>query len=63
MGRRNNAGDLDRTRLHGNIDGRYGWLRNLDIHMVRGGKMREAVIISTILLLAVILWLPRQKGG
>ena len=63
MGRRSNDLVVDRTSIHGNIDGRYGWLRNLDIHMVRGGKMRETVIISTILLLAVILWLPRQKGG
>ena len=49
--------------LHGTINDRYGWMRNLDVHMVRGGKMREAVMISAILLIAVIIWKPRQKGG
>lgn len=49
--------------LHGTSNDRYGWMRVLDVHMVRGGKMREAVIISAILLIAVIIWKPRQKGG
>ena len=49
--------------LHGTINDRYGWMRVMDVHMVRGGKMREAVMISAILLIAVIIWKPRQKGG
>jgi hypothetical protein len=30
--------------------------------LIRGGKMREAIIIGTILIIAVIIWRPR-KGG
>lgn len=51
---------LDRSRLHGNNEYRYGVLGNLDVHMVKGGRMREAIIISVILILAVIFWMPRK---
>lgn len=63
MVRGSNGLVVDRACVHGNNDDRYGVLRGLDVHMVRGGKMREAVIISAILLIAVIIWKPRQKGG
>lgn len=53
---------LDRLDLHGDRIDRSGILRNLDAHLVRGGPMREAVIIAGILILALILWRPR-KGG
>lgn len=54
--------ELDRACVHGDIGSRYGVLRNMDVHLVRGGPMREAIIISVILILAVIVWTPR-KGG
>lgn len=41
---------------------RYGVLSDLDRRLIRGGKMREAIIIGTILIIAVIIWRPR-KGG
>ena len=52
---------MDRTRIHGNISNRYGVLRGLDIHMVRGGHMREAIIISVILIIALIIWKPGKE--
>lgn len=61
MGRGNSL-VMDRADLHGIVGDRHGVLRCLDVHMVRGGPMREAIIISVILILAVIVWRPR-KGG
>lgn len=52
---------MDRTCVHGNISNRYGVLRGLDIHMVRGGHMREAIIISVILIIALIIWKPGKE--
>lgn len=63
MVRRSDALVVVGPSLHGTSNDRYGWMRVMDVHMVRGGKMREAVIISAILLIAVIIWKPRQKGG
>lgn len=62
MGRQNHYLELDRTDLHGGHEYRNAVLRNLDVHLVRGGAMREAIIISAILILAVIVWMPK-KGG
>lgn len=53
---------MDRSGLHGDNEYRNAVLRCLDIHMVKGGIMREAIIISVILILAVVIWRPR-KGG
>ena len=53
---------LDRTDFSdrgGYCDGVQSGIR---FRMIRGGRMREAIIIGTILILAVILWKPR-KGG
>lgn len=52
--------DMDRANLHGAVGCRYGGLSILDIHLIRGGVMREAIIIGTILILAVIIWRPRK---
>jgi len=54
--------ELHRPDLHGGNEYRNAVLRNLDVHLVRGGRMREAIIISAILILAVIVWMPK-KGG
>lgn len=54
--------ELDRTDFYGIGGVRYGVLRGVDVHMVKGGQMREAIIISVILILAVLMWMPR-KGG
>lgn len=54
--------ELHRPDLYGGNEYRNAVLRNLDVHLVRGGAMREAIIISAILILAVIVWMPK-KGG
>lgn len=54
--------ELHRTDLYGNNKHRDGVLGNLDVFLIRGGAMREAIIISAILILAVIVWMPK-KGG
>lgn len=61
MGRGNSL-VMDRAGLHGDNEYRNAVLRCLDVHMVKGEIMREAIIISVILILAVIVWRPR-KGG
>ena len=61
-GRKSNSMVVDRPSVHGSSDSRYGWMRVMDVHMVRGGPMKEAIIISVILIVAVIIWMPR-KGG
>ena len=60
--RRNNNLVMDRPDLHGDGGSRYGLWADLDSKLIRGGKMREAILIGTILILAVIIWRPR-KGG
>ena len=62
MGRRNQYLELAWPDLHGNNKHRDGVLGNLDVFLIRGGAMREAIIISAILILAVIVWMPK-KGG
>ena len=59
MVRRSDDLVVDRACVHGNNNDRYGVLRGLDVHMVRGGNMG---IVIGILIIAVILWWPR-KGG
>ncbi len=54
---------MDRPDLHGGHEYRNAVLRNLDVHLVRGGTMREAIIIGTILILVVIVWRKPKKGG
>lgn len=63
MGRQNHYLELARTDLHGNNKHRDGVLGNLDIFLIRGGAMREAIIIGTILILVVIVWRKPKKGG
>ena len=53
---------MDRLGVHGCDEYRNGVLHTLDAHLVRGGTMREAIIISVFLILAVIVWMPK-KGG
>lgn len=53
---------MDRTDFHGSHEYRNCVLRSVDVHLVKGGPMREAIIISVILILAVLMWMPR-KGG
>ena len=60
MGRGNSL-VMDRTRIHGNVSNRHGVLRCLDAHLVKGGTMREAIIISVILLIALIIWKPGKE--
>lgn len=62
MNGRGNSMELGWTYFHGNHEHRNGVLGHLDVHMVKGGQMREAIIISVILILAVLMWMPR-KGG
>lgn len=64
MGRLRTGHNLDvcRACLADRGGCRYGVLSDLDRRLIRGGKMREAIIIGTILILAVIIWRPR-KGG
>ena len=62
MNGRGNGMELDRTHFHGDHEYRNAVLRTLDAHLVRGGAMREAIIISVFLILAVIVWMPK-KGG
>lgn len=52
---------LDRSDLHGLRVDRYGVLGVMDRNLLKGGLMKEAIIISVILILAVILWAPRNK--
>lgn len=52
---------VGRTDLHGDNVNRYGVLGGVDRNILKGGSMREAIIISAILILAVILWAPRKK--
>ena len=54
--------ELVRTGIYGGVGNRYGVLRGLDVHVVRGGKMREVVIILIFLITAIIVWMPK-KGG
>ena len=61
-GRKGNGMDLHRTNLHGPDRDRNGVLYCLDRNVNKGGTMREAIIISVILILAVLLWKP-WKGG
>lgn len=51
--------ELHRTDIHGTDSGRYGCLRVMDAHMVRGGNMG---LVIGILVIALILWWPRDKG-
>ena len=60
--RTGNKMDVCRAGLADRGVDRYGILSDLDRRLIRGGKMREAIIIGTILILAVIIWRPR-KGG
>lgn len=55
--------ELDRISFHGAHKRRDGVLGCLDVYLVRGGPMREAVIISVILILAVIVWWPKKGGS
>ena len=52
---------VGRTDLHGDNVNRYGVLGGVDRNILKGGNMKEAIIISAILILAVILWAPRNK--
>lgn len=62
MGRRSHLGQLARTDIHGNNVHRYGVLGCLDVNLLRGGTMREAIIISVILIFAILLWMPKRGG-
>lgn len=62
MNGKGNSMVMDRTHIHGSHECRNGVLRNLDAHLVKGGAMREAIIISVILIMAVVAWMPK-KGG
>lgn len=53
---------MDWSRDHGSDKHRDGVLGSVDVFLLKGGAMREAIIISVILILAVWLWMPR-KGG
>jgi len=59
---RSYSSDIYRTRLPGDRLDRYGVLCSVDHMLLRNGKMREAIIISAILIVAVWIWIPR-KGG
>lgn len=52
---------LDRTDLHGNDVDRYGVLGGLDRNLLKGGNMKEAIIITTILIVALIIWRPKKN--
>ena len=54
--------DMDRIGVHGSDEYRNGVLEHLDAHILKGGPMREAIIIGSILIFAIIAWYPR-KGG
>ena len=60
--RKGNGMELVRTGVYGGIGNRYGVLRHLDVHVVRGGKVREVIIILIFLITAIIVWMPK-KGG
>jgi hypothetical protein len=55
--------ELHRSRIHGSDEHRNGVLRNLDVHLVRNGAMREAIIIGFFLITAVLVWTIPRKGG
>lgn len=55
--------ELHRSRIHGSDEHRNGVLRNLDVLLIRGGAMREAIIIGFFLLTAVLVWTIPRKGG
>ena len=59
MGRRSHLGQLARTDIHGNNVHRYGMLGCLDVNLLRGGNMG---LVLGILVIALILWWPRDKG-
>jgi hypothetical protein len=52
--------ELYRTSVYGSNECRYGVLNNLDVHILRGGCMREITIILIILITALIIWMPRK---
>lgn len=58
---RSNGFQLDRSDLHGLRVDRYGVFGILDRNLLKGGYMREAIIISIILIVAVIIWAPKKK--
>ena len=60
--RRSNGLGLYRTGLSDDSGYRYGVLAGMDVLAIRGGVMREAIIILTILIIAAWIWRPR-KGG
>ena len=52
---------VDRSDLHGRDVVRFGVLGVLDRNLLKGGVMKEAIIISVILIVAVVIWAPRNK--
>ena len=63
MSGKSNSMVMDRIGIHGSDEYRNAVLCALDANLVRGGNMREAIIIGTILILAVIVWHKPRKGG
>ena len=55
--------ELHRSRIHGSDEHRNGVLGHLDILLIRGGAMREAIIIGFFLITAVLVWTIPRKGG
>ena len=56
-----NAMVMDGTCVPDRNGHRDGLWTNLDICLIRGGKMRELLIITLILIIALYIW--AQKGG
>ena len=52
---------VDRSDPYGNGVNRYGVLGVMDRNLLKGCYMREAIIISVILIMAVIIWAPKKK--
>lgn len=63
MNGRGNSMVMDRLGVHGCDEYRNGVLHTLDAHLVRGGTMREAIIIGFFLITAILVWTIPRKGG
>lgn len=60
--RKGNGMELVRTGFSDRSRHRYGVWSGISFRMIRGGKMREVIIIFIFLITAIIVWMPK-KGG
>lgn len=62
MERRRSSNGIGLHRPGSSCSGEHrdGVLEHLDRNLLRGGAMRELIIIAVILIIALIIWKPRK---